>query len=145
MPGKANHRLSRQERRLLRERQARVRRLRKLAVRIAVVGGLALLAGLWIFDHSGLEEVVEAEVIRTQRWRHSPQGGQTHFHNRATLLIEGLSEHTIDQAPEFQRGQRVPVWIRRGRISGRPYFQELADQSDLGAQAQPLAPRDTDP
>jgi hypothetical protein len=46
-------------------------------------------------------------------------------------VIEGLSEASLDRADGYQRGQRVPVWIRRGRISGRPYFLDVVKPGEV--------------
>lgn len=88
---------------------------------------------------SGAEERVEAEVVRTRLWRHRPQGEKPHTHSAATLLIEGLNEVRLPQADGLERGTRVDVWIRRGRISQWPYFVELASARTTD-EATPAAP-----
>jgi hypothetical protein len=55
----------------------------------------------------------------------------SYSHIAATLKIEGLSEANLDRADGYQRGQRVPVWIRRGRISGRPYFLDIVKPGEV--------------
>jgi hypothetical protein len=49
----------------------------------------------------------------------------------ATLQIEGLSEFTLQRADGYERGQRVEVWIRRGGISGWPYFLDVVKPGEL--------------
>lgn len=115
------------------ERRRRVARRRRLGHRLRLsllLGALALVPILWGIDCSGPEQIVNAEVIRTQRWRHVTQEGGLHTHIRATLLIEGRNEQVVDRADTFRRGQWVPVWIRRGPVSGWPYFQDLAQSRE---------------
>lgn len=116
---------SKQQRREQRHRAARRGRLLTQLRRAAIVASLLAIPGLWAFDRSGPQVTVDAEVIETRRWRHTAQDGTSHPHLSATLKIEGLSEATLDRADGYQRGQRVPVWIRRGRISGWPYFLDI--------------------
>ena len=89
---------------------------------------LALLTPLvlYAYETRGPQELVEAEVVETQRWRHVPSDGQAHDHVRAILLIEGVTRVTLEKADGRQRQDRVPVWIRRGRITGRPSFLDFA-------------------
>ena len=93
--------------------------------RVGIVAVLLAIPGLWAFDRSGSQQTVDAEVIETRRWRHTTKDGTSHPHIAATLKIEGLSEFSLERADGYQRGQRVPVWIRRGRISGWPYFLDI--------------------
>ena len=72
---------------------------------------------LWSFENAGSQERVDAQVTETRLRKHYTDAG-SHSHTSATLQIEGLSEAVIDRADGYERGQRVPVWIRRGRISG---------------------------
>lgn len=123
---------------------ARRRRLRRRALQSLVPLVVVLVPILWAFDCTGPEEIVKAEVIRTQRWRHITRQTGPHTHIRATLLIEGRSKTTIDQGDAYQRGQWVPVWIRRGRLSGWPYFEDLARPGDMAAQPAP-SPTDQGP
>jgi hypothetical protein len=124
-----------------REERRRVARRRVLMRRARGGGIVALLlasAGLWTFEQSGPQERVESEVTETRRWRHNPQGGRSHPHVAATLQIEGLSETTIQQADSYERGQRVAVWIRRGRISNWPYFLDVVKPGELAREAEAL-------
>lgn len=89
---------------------------------------------LWAFEHSGPQELVEAEVTETRRWIHYTKAGKSHPHVAATLQIEGLSETTLDRTDGYARGQRVPVWIRRGRLSGWPHFLDLAQPGELAGE-----------
>ncbi len=116
---------SKQERRAQRRRAARLRRLRRRLGWASLIAAALGAAGLWSFDQTGPSEQVMAEVIETRRWRHVEPGGSSHPHTAATLRIEGLSETTLDRADGYIRGQRVPVWIRRGRISDWPYFRDV--------------------
>ena len=94
---------------------------------------LAVL-GLWVWEYSGPEELVEAEVIETRRWRHQANDGSSHPHISATLKIEGLTEATLKRADNYERGQRVLVWVRRSPISGWPYFLDVAKPGEIERQ-----------
>ena len=85
---------------------------------------------LWMVDADGPNEVVEAEVIRTTRWKHVTAKG-SHPHLRATILIDGSSEEVIEKADGYSAGDTIRVWIRRGRISGWPYFSDVVEAGDL--------------
>jgi hypothetical protein len=116
-----------------------VRRARRevLLRRGAIGAGLLAIPLLLAFERSGPQKVVEAEVVQTVRWRHVPaQGGRPHPHVRAKIRIQGLNEEILDRADGYQRGDRVPVWIRRGRLSGWPYFLDLASPEELDAARQ---------
>ena len=92
----------------------------------------------------GPQERVEAEVTETRRWRHYAEVGKSHPHVAATLRIEGLSETTLDRADGYERGQRVKVWIRRGRITGWPEFLDVAKPGELAGEpdgGDPAEPR----
>jgi hypothetical protein len=104
------------------------------ARRAAIVVGLLAIPALWAFERSGPQEIVEAEVTETRRWRHYTAAGKSHPHLAATLQIEGLSDTTLDRADGYVRGQRVPVWIQRGRISGWPYFLDLAQPGEVARE-----------
>ncbi len=123
-----------------RKRHDERRRLarRRVLMRRARWGGAVVLllaaSGLWAFENSGPQERVDAEVTETRRWQHFPQVGKPHPHVAATLEIEGLSETTLDRTDGYERGQRVEVWIRRGRISGWPYFLDVVKPGELAVE-----------
>ncbi len=127
-------RLSKQQRREARQRDARRRKLKSRLRRIGIAAAVLAVLGLWGFEYSGPEELVEAEVIETRRWRHQADNGTSHPHISATLKIEGLSEAKLERADNFERGQRVLVWIRRGPISGWPYFLDVAKPGEIEHQ-----------
>ncbi len=118
--------ISKKERREQAQRSAIKRRLLKRSIWIGLWGVIVLAACLWTYDRSGPQELVQAEVIHTQQYQHVTQSSGAHSHTRATIRIEDAVEAALERAPNVQRGQKVQVWIRRGRISGRPYFQELS-------------------
>jgi hypothetical protein len=120
---------SKQERRDARRRQLKLR-LRRAGIAAAVLAAL----GLWALEYSGPEELVEAEVIKTRRWRHQADDGSSHPHIAATLKIEGLTEATLERADNYERGQRVLIWVRRGPISGWPYFLAVAKPGEIARQ-----------
>ena len=45
---------------------------------------------------------------------------------RSILLIEGRVKTSIERGDQYRRGEQVKVWVRRGRITGRPRFLDLA-------------------
>ena len=108
-----------------------------------MVAVVLLVPVLWLVDCTGPEETVQAEVLRTRLWRHKPQGASAHNHTAATLVIEGLTEATVQRADGLERGQRVAVRIRRGRITGWAYFAGLEEAgvapfSEPGGAPEPL-------
>ncbi len=141
MPSDPPQRQSKRERQEARRDAARVRRRRTGIRRAGILAAVLLLPLLWLVDCMGPEETVQAEVLRTRLWRHGPPGGQAHTHTSATLVIEGLTEATLDRADGLARGQRFPVRIRRGRLTGWPYFvgPEDAEARALQAEEEALA------
>jgi hypothetical protein len=131
--GEESGKTAKQQRREQRRGAGRRRRLLRRARGLGIFAAILAVPGLWAFERSGGEELVEAEVIETRLWRHYA-GGSTHSHSSATLQIEGLSQTTLDRADGYQRRQRVPVWVRRGRISRWPYFLDLAAAEDVERQ-----------
>jgi type VI protein secretion system component VasK len=127
-------RLSKQERRETRRRDAQRRKLKSRLRRLGIAAAVLAVLGLWVWEYSGPEELVEAEVIETRRWRHQANDGSSHPHISATLQIEGLREATLERADSYERGQRVLVWVRRGPISGRPYFLDVAKPGEIERQ-----------
>lgn len=122
---------SKQERREARQREARRRKLKSRLRRIGIAAAVLAVPGLLVFECSGPEELAEAEVIRTRRWRHYADDGSSHPHIAATLKIEGLSEATVERGDDYERGQRLLVWVRRGPISGWPYFLDVAKPGEI--------------
>jgi hypothetical protein len=122
---------SKQERREVRRRDAKRRKLKNRTRRIGIAAAVLAVPGLWAFECSGPEELAEAEVIGTRRWRHYVEDGTSHPHTSATLKIEGLSEATLERADDYERGQRVLVWVRRGPLSGWPYFLDVAKPGEI--------------
>jgi hypothetical protein len=125
---------SKKERREERRRDAQRRLMKKRLRRVGIAVTVLVALGLWAWEYSGPEELVEAEVIGTRRWRHQADDGSSHPHISATLKIEGLSEATLERADGYERGQRVLVWVRRGPISGRPYFLDVAKPGEIERQ-----------
>jgi hypothetical protein len=125
--GRSTKQQQREQRRRAAEHRVLLARGRKLGI-IAVI---LMIPGLWALERSGPQESVDAEVIETRRWRHTAQNGTSHPHTSATLKIEGLSEAHLERADGYQRGQRVPIWIRRGRITGRPYFLDVVKPGEV--------------
>jgi hypothetical protein len=119
--------LSKQERQAARQRAATRRRRRRLLLRGLIAGVVLLVPALWLVDRAGSHAIVDAEVVRTRIWRHRPQDGKPHIHTDAILLIQGINEVTLRRADTLEKGQRVRVLVRTGRLTGWPYFVELAE------------------
>jgi hypothetical protein len=129
--GEESGRVTKQQRREQRQRAAQRRLLLVRGRKLGIIAAVLVIPGLWALERSGPQESVDAEVIETRRWRHTAQDGTSHPHTSATLKIEGLSEAHLERADGYQRGQRVPVWIRRGRITGRPYFLDVVKPGEV--------------
>lgn len=132
-------RVSKRQRAEERRRSARWRRRRQRLVWGAIIGAVVAVPVLALLDRTGPDERVKAEVVRTHRWVHVTPGSGSHTHIRATLRIEGRNEVTVDRADGFERGQWVPVWVRRGPITGWPYFEDLAGPEDVPPEPAPAA------
>jgi hypothetical protein len=133
------------ERREARRQAGTARRRQRRIRRGAIAAAILLVPFLWILDRAGGEEVVDAHVVQTRPWRHRPQqGGTSHIHTNATLLIRGLNRVSLRQADGLEKGQQVPVRIRRGLLSGWPYFLELVNASPPEAEPAP-EPADAPP
>ncbi len=115
-------------------RAARRARGERLALRLALLLALVSPALLWAWDRSGPQEIAWAEVVETRRWRHAAPGEAPHAHLRAILVVEGVRRVVLDRADGLRRGQRIPVWVRRGRLTGRAYFLDLAQADELPAE-----------
>jgi cytochrome oxidase assembly protein ShyY1 len=137
MAERPERKLSKRERREARQRAARGRRLRARLIGGALAAALLFALGLWQVDRWGTEEIVEAEVIETRTWSHRGTDGRIHTHQRVVLEVEGLVRVPLGRADDLERGQTVAVRIRRGRLTGRPYF---VDRETLDATAPDQAP-----
>jgi hypothetical protein len=141
--GKSERASSKRQRAEERRRVARRRELRKRSIRIALLSLVIFVPALWAFDMSANEEIVDAVVIQTQRYSHYNERSGTHFHLRATILVDGKSEQQITRADGYERGQRVKVWARKGRITGWPYYNDLVKPGELDAQLGPQSSTET--
>ncbi len=130
--GKQQKKGSKRRRSEQRRRAARLRKWRRRSIRFGLVLLILSPPALWAFDRTGPDEIVQAVVIRTSRWTHFTNNG-SHPHLRATLSLEGRTEMVIQKADDYTRGQQVPVWIRRGRLSGWPYFENLVKPGEVEA------------
>lgn len=120
-------RTSKQERREARRRAAARARLQGRLRWGGIIAAVLLALALWQVDRVGAQETVQAEVIETRVYRHFTSGGRSHTHQAATLEIEGVTQATLERADDLQRGQTVPVRIRRGLFSGAVYFLNRDD------------------
>ena len=125
-------------------RQAARRRVRGTRIRRTGIGALIVaVPALWFFDQTGPQERVSAEVTETKRWHHYTASNRSHQHVSATLSIEGLTETTLRRADGYVRGQRVPVWIQRGRLSGWPRFQDFVQPGEAEPSSEPEGDAET--
>jgi hypothetical protein len=122
---KADKKAGKRERDEARRRAARGRALKQKGFRYSGLALVILIPTLWTYDRSGSEIAVDATVILTQQYQHYNEKSGAHTHLRATLLVDGKSEHVVERADNYQRGQKVKVWVRKGRITGWPYFNDM--------------------
>ena len=119
-------RLSKEERRRQRteaaQRKRLIRRLRRAAWVVAAFVPLALYG----YETSGDQELIDAQIVETQRWRHIEAGKTGHDHVRAIIEIEGGARVQLERAGDRKRGDFVAVWVRRGRLTGRAKFLDFA-------------------
>jgi hypothetical protein len=115
----------------LRQRAAKQRELKTKLIRGGAIFLVAVIPALWWIDHSGSEEIVDAVVTGTQRYQHVNEISGPHTHIRATLLIDDRAEEVIQRADNYVRGQHLDVWIRRGPITGYPYFYDIVKDGEL--------------
>jgi len=114
-----------------RRRVAQQRATNSKLVRFGLLSLVVIVPGLWWFDHTGPQEIVDAEVVDTQRYNHVNQASGPHTHIRATLLIDGRAKEVIPKADRLERGQHLEVWIRRGRLTNYPYYFDLVKTGEL--------------
>ena len=88
-----------------------------------IVLGLLLAAlAFYYLDRSGASETISGTVVETSSYVHSGTDAQgEHSHISAVVDYEGHRQ-TVEPGDRFQQGQAVSVEVRRGRITGYPYF-----------------------
>ena len=98
------------------------RRGRRYGLFILGIPTLVLL--FYMIDRSGPFETVGGSVVEISSYLHSGQDGQgEHSHQIATLEYEG-HRYKLDRADTYRNGDAVQVEVRRGRITGYPYFAQ---------------------
>ena len=122
--GKKKNSGSKRLRHEAREQKARRKRGHKRLWQILILSGLVLVILLVIYDQSGSVEIVDAEVIDTESWRHLGQE-PPHSHTRAILSVLGQTKIRLDRADGFVTGQSVRVKIKRGRLTGWIAYKDL--------------------
>ena len=101
-----------------RSKEEKKRRGRNLGMWI--LGGAVAALAFYYVDRSGAVENIDAVVVDTGTYTHTTADG-SHDHREATVEYEG-HRYTIQPADNIQLGGSVRVTIRRGRITGYPYF-----------------------
>lgn len=82
----------------------------------------ALALAFYAVDRTGTTETLSGTVVKTSTYLHSGRDTQgEHSHVSALLEYEG-HRYRLEPGDRFQQGQAVSVEIRRGRITGFPYF-----------------------
>ena len=103
-----------------RSRADKKRRGRRYGLVILGIPTLALL--FYLVDRSGPIETVAGSVVETSSYLHSgTDGSGEHSHLMAVLEYEG-HRFKLDRADRYQTGDAVSVEVRRGRMTGYPYF-----------------------
>lgn len=103
-------------------RAARNRKGRSLG--LWVLGAIVLGFAFYYLDRSGPVETVEGVVVDTGTYVHGTRSG-SHTHNEAVVEYEGR-RYTIRPADNLGLNDPVAVTVRRGRITGYPYFDAAA-------------------
>ena len=87
-----------------------------------VLGLLTMALAFYYVDRSGASETLSGTVVETSTYMHAGRDAQgEHSHVSAVLEYEGY-RHKVEPGDRFQQSQVVHVEIRRGRITGYPYF-----------------------
>lgn len=100
-------------------RAGRRRRGRNLG--LWILAGIVLALAFYYIDRSGGTETLDALVVETGTYTHTTRTGGAHTHTEATVEYEG-HRYTVRPADNLRTGETVRVNIRRGRITGYPYF-----------------------
>ncbi|MGD8376262.1 MAG: hypothetical protein PVF68_08980 [Acidobacteriota bacterium] len=85
-----------------------------------ILAGAVLALAFYYIDRSGETETLEAVVVETGTYPHTTRSG-AHTHTEATVEYEG-HRYTVRPADNLRTGETLQVKIRRGRITGYPYF-----------------------
>ncbi len=87
-----------------------------------VLGLLTMALAFYYMDRSGASETLSGIVVETSSYVHSGRDAQgEHSHVSAVIEFEGHRQK-VEPGDRFRQSQVVSVEIRRGRISGYPYF-----------------------
>lgn len=99
------------------------RRRRGRIIGLCLLGGVVLLAALYLIDRGGPLETIGGVVIDTSTYNHTTGQQGSHTHIEAVLESEG-HRFSLRPGDGFQVGDPVTIEIRRGRLTGYPYFQQ---------------------
>ena len=98
------------------------RRRRGRYIGWVVLGTPALAFLIYQVDRSGPLETVDGMVVETRSYTHNAGDRQgPHTHVEAVLEYEG-HRHTVRPGDRFRQLDPVQVEVRRGRLTGYPYF-----------------------
>ncbi len=87
-----------------------------------VMGSMALALAFYYVDRSGASETLSGFVVETSTYLHSGRDARgEHSHVSAVIEYEG-HRLKVEPGDRFRQNQVVSVEIRRGRITGYPYF-----------------------
>ena len=87
-----------------------------------VLGLLTMVLAFYYVDRSGASETLSGTVVETSTYLHNGRDARgEHSHVSAVLEYEG-HRHKVEPGDRFRQSQVVSVEIRRGRITGYPYF-----------------------
>ena len=89
---------------------------------LIVLGLLTVAVALYYVDRSGASETLSGTVVQTSTYMHSGRDARgEHSHVSAVIEFEGHRQK-VEPGDRFRQSQVVSVEIRRGRITGYPYF-----------------------
>ncbi len=87
-----------------------------------VLGLLTMALAFYYVDRSGASETLSGTVVGTATYMHSGRDARgEHSHVSAVVEYEG-HRRKVEPGDRFTQSQVVSVEIRRGRITGYPYF-----------------------
>lgn len=90
-----------------------------------ILGIPTLALAFYLVDRTGPVETIAGSVAETSSYLHSgTDGSGEHSHWTAVLEYEG-HRFKLDRADQYQKGDAVSVEVRRGRLTGYPYFVQV--------------------
>lgn len=105
-----------------RSRVSRKRRGRNVG--LWILGAIVLAAAFYYIDQGSTEDTLDGVVVDLGTYSHSTNSGR-HTHTEAVVECEGR-RYKVRPADNLSLGDPVAVTIRRGRLTGYPYFERAS-------------------